>query len=76
MAKKNKDSKSNKPRVNPELKGFDITIDALGEIKGNYDIDKINEFLDRNVDDKKLRDQNNRNLSPKKNKSDKKKPDS
>jgi hypothetical protein len=28
----------------------------LGEIITNYDINKINEFLNKNVDDKKLRD--------------------
>ena len=57
MTKKNpkKSKKEEKPKVNKELKGFDIEIDAFGEIKTNYDINKINEFLNRNVDDKKLR---------------------
>lgn len=45
-----------KPKVNKELEGFDIEIDTFGEIKTNFDIDKINEFLNRTVDDKKLRD--------------------
>lgn len=49
-------SKQEKPKVNPELNGFDIKIDTFGEIKSNYDIDKINTFLNRHVDDKKLRD--------------------
>ncbi len=49
-------SKREKPKVNPELNGFDIKIDTFGEIKSNYDIDKINKFLNRHVDDKKLRD--------------------
>lgn len=49
-------SKREKPKVNPELNGFDIKIDSFGEIKTNYDIDKINIFLNRHVDDKKLRD--------------------
>ena len=49
--KKKKDSK-----VNPELEGFDVRIDSFGEIKSNLNIDKINEFLNRSVDDKKLRD--------------------
>ncbi len=59
MAKKRekKDAKSKaKPKVNEELEGFDIEIDTFGEIKTNFDIDKINEFLNRTVDDKKLRD--------------------
>lgn len=49
-------SKREKPKVNPELEGFDIKIDSFGEIKTNYDVDKINKFLNRHVDDKKLRD--------------------
>ncbi|GJM30074.1 MAG: hypothetical protein DHS20C17_27090 [Cyclobacteriaceae bacterium] len=53
--KKPKKDKEEKPRVNKELEGFDIEIDAFGEIKTNYDINKINEFLNREVDDKKLR---------------------
>ncbi len=56
MKKKNpKKDQKKKPRVNKELEGFDIEIDAFGEIKTNYDINKINEFLNREVDDKKLR---------------------
>ncbi len=54
--KKSKKNKTKgKPKVNKELEGFDIEIDAFGEIKTNYDINKINEFLNREVDDKKLR---------------------
>lgn len=53
--KKRKDKKET-PKVNPELEGFDIHIDSFGEISSAYDIDKINEFLNRHVDDKKLRD--------------------
>lgn len=56
MKKKDpKKDQKKKPRVNKELEGFDIEIDAFGEIKTNYDINKINEFLNREVDDKKLR---------------------
>ena len=51
---KKKDKK--KPRVNPELEGFDIKIDSFGEIKATMSIDKINSFLDENVEDKKLID--------------------
>lgn len=60
MAKKketkenNQEEKSQKPKVNSELEGFDIEIDPFGEIKSNYKIEKINEFLNRNVEDKKL----------------------
>lgn len=54
MAKKG--DKKVKPKVNPDLEGFDITIDSFGEIKASFDIDKINDFLDKNVEDKKLID--------------------
>ncbi|MGB3618852.1 MAG: hypothetical protein WBA12_12095 [Catalinimonas sp.] len=45
-----------KPRVHPELEGFEININSLGEVTNSFDIDKINLFLNRHVDDKKLRD--------------------
>ncbi len=46
------------PKVNPDLEGFDIKINTFGEIKSNYNIDKINRFLDKNVEDKKLVNRN------------------
>lgn len=55
-SKESFDKKKQKPKVNPDLEGFDIKIDSFGEISSTYDIDKINEFLNRQVDDKKLRD--------------------
>ena len=54
--KKTKKEEPEQPKVNEELEGFDITIDPFGEIKSNLSIDKINEFLNKHVDDKKLRD--------------------
>ena len=53
---RSKSSEKSKPQVNPELDGFDIHIDSFGEIKSNFKIDRINEFLNNTVDDKKLRD--------------------
>ena len=53
---RSKSSKKSKPQVNPELDGFDIHIDSFGEIKTNFEIDRINEFLNNTVDDKKPRD--------------------
>ncbi len=53
MSKKKKDSKK-KARVHKELEGFEIMVNPLGEITSNYNIDQINEFLNRNVRDKKL----------------------
>lgn len=54
--KKDKNKEQEKPKVNAELDGFDIKIDSFGEIQSSLPIDKINEFLNKNVDDKKLRD--------------------
>lgn len=56
MAKKsNKPSKKQgKPRVHKDLSGLEISIDQFGEIKSNMNIEKVNEFLDKNVEDKKL----------------------
>lgn len=46
---------SEKPRVHKELEGFNIEINSFGEIVTSFEIDKINQFLNRTVDDKKLR---------------------
>lgn len=56
MAKKTDkpSKKQGKPRVHKELSGFEISIDQFGELKSSMAIEKLNEFLDENVDDKKL----------------------
>ncbi len=51
-----KPKKTEKPKVHKELDGFNISIDSFGEIKSNIQIDKLNQFLNQKVDDKKLRD--------------------
>jgi hypothetical protein len=51
-----KETEKKKPKVAKDLNGFEISIDTFGEISSNLQIDKINEFLNKNVDDKKLRD--------------------
>ena len=69
MSKKDKPSKKQgKPRVHKDLTGFEITIDQFGEIKSNTNIEKINEFLSKNVDDKKLseREKNTKAVKKKK----------
>ena len=53
LYKKAKDKKE-KPQMNPELEGFEITINEFGQISSTYDLDKIYKFLDKNVPDKKL----------------------
>jgi hypothetical protein len=55
MAKEKKVKPKVLPRVHKDLAGFDIEIDSFGEIKTSFDINKINEFLNREMDDKKLR---------------------
>ena len=55
MAKAGKKSANKpKPKVHKDLQGLDIEIDQFGEIKANMNIEKLNDFLDKNVDDKKL----------------------
>ena len=55
MSKKNKKAETKpQPKVHKELQGLDITIDQFGEIKANMDIEKLNQFLDKNDEDKKL----------------------
>lgn len=53
-AKKNPPKEGPKPKVHQELSGFEVRINEFGEIRSNMNIEKINEFLDRNVEDKKL----------------------
>ena len=64
MAKK-KDPDS-KPKVHPELEGFDIEVNSFGEVRVNYDLDKLNEFLDRNVPDKKFKERTDKPFNQKK----------
>lgn len=58
MAKETNSKKQGKPRVHQELKGFEVSIDSFGELKSNLPIEKLNQFLDKNVDDKKLAERN------------------
>lgn len=51
MAKKNK---KEIPQINKELEGFSIDINEFGEIITNYKVDKLNDFLNKNVEDRKL----------------------
>lgn len=57
MAKrKQKDEEQKKkPGVHEELEGFDIKINEFGEITSSLDVEKVNQFLDQNVEDKKLK---------------------
>jgi hypothetical protein len=36
------------------LSGFDIKVNSFGEMESTFEIDRINEFLNKEVHDKKL----------------------
>ena len=54
MTKKKK--KEEQPRVHEELKGFKMEINSFGEISSSFPIEAINDFLNKNVEDKKLKE--------------------
>jgi len=54
MTKKKK--KEEQPRVHEELKGFKMEINSFGEISSSLPIESINAFLNKNVEDTKLKD--------------------
>jgi hypothetical protein len=55
MTKKKGALTEKKPKVHPDLEGFDMRIDSFGQIVSSLDRDKINAFLDKEMpDDKKL----------------------
>ena len=43
-----------KPEVHKDLDGLDFTINTFGEIKSTMDLDKLNKFLNDNLEDRKL----------------------
>ena len=45
-----------KPQVHKELEGFEVEINEFGQIISNKSNNELNEFLNKEVDDKKLRD--------------------
>lgn len=59
MAKRNKPKsppppQSSTKKAPPKLNEIDIQVNELGQIERNFDIDKINQFLNENVPDKKF----------------------
>jgi hypothetical protein len=55
MAKKNSKLADKKPKVHPNLEGFEMKIDSFGQIISSMDRDQLNSFLDKEMpDDKKL----------------------
>ncbi len=58
MGIKKKPIAKSKPKVTKELEGLNISINTFGEIQSSLDIDKINAFLDENVNDPKIESAN------------------
>lgn len=56
MARKKKTDlpKGSRPSFHENLKGFDIRVNSFGEMESTFEIDKLNEFLNKEVHDKKL----------------------
>jgi hypothetical protein len=56
MAKKKSHPKTvpDKPLFHKDLKGFEIKVNSFGEMESNFEISKLNAFLDEHVEDKKL----------------------
>lgn len=52
MSRKDKE----KARVHKDLEGLELNVDSFGEISSSMPIDKLNKFLNKNVEDKKLKD--------------------
>ena len=45
-----------KPKVHPDLEGFEIKVNEFGEIIQSMPVDELNKFLDKKLRDKKLVD--------------------
>jgi len=49
-----KKKKVKEAKAHADLGSLDVSVTSFGEIDGKLDIDKINNFLNKNVVDKKL----------------------
>lgn len=54
MSKKKKANDS--PKVHDDLKGYKVEINEFGQIVSSFNVEKLNTFLNKEVDDKKLVD--------------------
>ena len=50
-----KKPKKGKPEMHKDLEGFDIKINEFGEIVSSLEVDKLNDFLNENLEDKKFK---------------------
>jgi hypothetical protein len=51
---KKKKEKQGKENLHKDLKGFEIQLNAFGQIETSMNIENLNEFLNKNLQDKKL----------------------
>jgi hypothetical protein len=63
-----KKKEEEQPKVHKDLEGFRVGINEFGEITSSFDVEKLNNFLNREVDDKKLRDREDLDFVKKKKK--------
>jgi len=57
---KKKSNESDQPKEKPEIqdkvKGLELKINEFGEVVSSVPTEKLNEFLDDNLEDRKLKD--------------------
>jgi hypothetical protein len=51
--KKTDQLQSNRPPFHESLKGFDIRVNSFGQMESTFEIDKLNDFLNKEKEDKK-----------------------
>ncbi|MBK9329607.1 MAG: hypothetical protein IPM95_09925 [Sphingobacteriales bacterium] len=51
-----KKKKQTTPKLHKELEGFQISVNQFGEIKSTFPVEKLNEFLNKETADKKLKE--------------------
>ncbi len=59
-----------KPQVHKDLDGLEVTVNEFGQIIVNRSNDELNDFLNKEVDDKKLRDREDLDFIQNKNEED------
>lgn len=62
---KKKKNKKDEAQVDPELKGLEIRVNEFGEIVTNLSVDRLNDFLDRKVVDRKLKEKMEKEMKQK-----------
>jgi len=53
--KKEEKPKTGKSVFHEGLEGFDIKVNSFGQMESTFEIDKLNEFLNQEVEDKKIK---------------------